>query len=129
VQPDGTVTFGTRTHPADGDAGLIVSTEARAWQLSADPSVKKGFMPVALVPAPRSPFSSGSSVPAPPRRTTPRSTPPGAASRHVHNMAPATQHTESGDFANANIHAFAGTRSRTSREAARALDPALGADG
>ncbi len=59
----GTVTFGTQTYPADGNAGLIVTTRERAAELSRDGSVsvrlvsygqgraEKGFMPTANVPA------------------------------------------------------------------------------
>lgn len=61
----GTVTFGTQTHPADGSAGLIVTTKERAAELSRDPNIvvrvvscgqaraEKGFMPAANVPATR----------------------------------------------------------------------------
>lgn len=61
----GTVTFGTQTHPADGNAGMIVCTKDRADKLSKDPAirirvvsfaearVKKGLMPMAVVPAAR----------------------------------------------------------------------------
>jgi acetyl-CoA acyltransferase len=60
-----TVTFGTQTYPADGNAGLIVTTHDRAAELSRDPNVTirilsygqgradKGFMPMANVPATR----------------------------------------------------------------------------
>ncbi|MCX7169854.1 MAG: thiolase family protein [Proteobacteria bacterium] len=63
VKPDGTVTFGGQTHPADGNAGVIVTSRARAKELSLDPKievellgfgnarVEKGFMPAATVPA------------------------------------------------------------------------------
>ncbi|MBI2976711.1 MAG: thiolase family protein, partial [Chloroflexi bacterium] len=65
VLPNGTVTFGAQTYPADGNAGMIVTTQARAAELSRDPKikiqivsfaqgrVKKGFMPQANVPAAR----------------------------------------------------------------------------
>jgi len=65
VLPDGAHTFGAQTHPADGNAGLIVTTREKAKELSADPSVeirvisygyaraKKGFMAMAVVPAVR----------------------------------------------------------------------------
>ena len=55
--------FGSQTHPADGNAAVIVTTKERAKELSADPSitiqicsygqtrVEKGMMPKALVPA------------------------------------------------------------------------------
>jgi acetyl-CoA acetyltransferase family protein len=59
----GTVTFGTQTYPADGNAGLVVCTEERAKSLSKDPNVtiriagfgdarvEKSHMPKAVVPA------------------------------------------------------------------------------
>lgn len=65
VLPDGTVTFGGQTHPADGNAGLIVTTVDQARALSLDPGidirirafgqarVAAGFMPAAPVPAAR----------------------------------------------------------------------------
>jgi acetyl-CoA acetyltransferase family protein len=61
----GTVTFGTQTYPADGNAGLIVTTRERAAELSRDAGVTvriiaygqgradKGLMPMANVPATR----------------------------------------------------------------------------
>ncbi len=61
--PNGTVTFGTQTYPADGNASLIVSTREKARELSRDPNVeiqilsyaeartKRGFMAMAVVPA------------------------------------------------------------------------------
>ena len=61
----GTVTFGSQTHPADGNAGLVVTTEERARSLALDPAVTvqvlgfgearvgKGLMPMAVVPAAR----------------------------------------------------------------------------
>jgi acetyl-CoA acetyltransferase len=63
AKPNGTVTFGTQTHPADGNAGIIVTTREQARELSADPKieiellsfgqarVEKGFMPMAPIPA------------------------------------------------------------------------------
>lgn len=65
VKPDGTVTFGGQTHPADGNAGMIVTTRARAREFALDPKievellgfgnarVEKGYMPAATVPAAR----------------------------------------------------------------------------
>ncbi len=65
VLPDGSVTFGAQTYPADGNAGMIVAARERAAELSRDPRitvqilsfaqgrVKKGFMPAANVPAAR----------------------------------------------------------------------------
>ncbi|MBM3391829.1 MAG: thiolase family protein [Betaproteobacteria bacterium] len=63
VKPNGTVSFGTQTHPADGNAGVIVTTRERARELSTDQGievellgfgqarVEKGFMPMAPAPA------------------------------------------------------------------------------
>ena len=63
VMPEGTVTFGSQTHPADGNAGCLVTTESYAKELSSDTGVtvrlvssgearvKKGFMAMATVPA------------------------------------------------------------------------------
>lgn len=64
VMPDGTITFGSQTHPADGAAGLVVATKdkAKAWSGGAEPAqllsygtsrVEKGFMAKAVVPAAR----------------------------------------------------------------------------
>lgn len=65
VRPGGTVTFGAQTHPADGSAGLVVTTPQRAAQLSRDAGISirvtafgqsrvdPGFMPEAPVPAAR----------------------------------------------------------------------------
>lgn len=63
VDPEGVVTFGSQTHPADGAAGLIVTTEERARGLSDDgivrllssgfARVEAGMMPMAPVPAAR----------------------------------------------------------------------------
>ena len=60
----GTVTFGSQTHPADGNAGMIICNRGRAAELSKDSvivellsygeaRVEKGFMPAAVVPAAR----------------------------------------------------------------------------
>ena len=63
VKPNGTHTFGTQTHPADGNAGMIVTTRERARELSTDAKIEvellgfgqarvdKGFMPLAPAPA------------------------------------------------------------------------------
>ncbi len=63
VMPDGTVTFGGQTYPADGNAGLIVSTQDKARELSRNPDIEiqllafaegrteKGYMPKANAPA------------------------------------------------------------------------------
>jgi acetyl-CoA acetyltransferase len=59
----GTVTFGTQTHPADGNAGILLADSDRAAELSRNPEIKirilsfgeartrKGFMPLANIPA------------------------------------------------------------------------------
>jgi len=63
VQDGGTVTFGSQTHPADGNAALVVATPDRARELSRDSAIRirlAGFgmartelahMPEATVPA------------------------------------------------------------------------------
>ena len=63
VKEGGTVTFGGQTHPADGAAGMVVTTRDKARELSADPAitikvvsfgqarVEKSFMPAATIPA------------------------------------------------------------------------------
>ncbi len=65
VLEGGTVTFGTQTHPADGNAGLIVTTKEKAAALSRDRNARvrivafgqgraaRGFMAMATVPATR----------------------------------------------------------------------------
>ncbi|MBF0524837.1 MAG: thiolase family protein [Deltaproteobacteria bacterium] len=61
--PGGVITFGAQTHPADGNAGFIVTTKEKAQELSKDKNItvkllsygyaraKKGFMAAAVVPA------------------------------------------------------------------------------
>lgn len=61
--PDGVLTFGAQTHPADGNAGMILTSKARAAELSADRKINiqilsygyaragKGCMPEAPNPA------------------------------------------------------------------------------
>jgi len=63
VKKEGTVTYGGQTYPADGAAGMIVTTAERARELAADPGIAitleafgqartdKGYMPAATVPA------------------------------------------------------------------------------
>ncbi len=63
VIPDGVHTFGSQTHPADGNCGVSVTTREKAKELSADPNVeiqvisygyarsKKGYMAAAVYPA------------------------------------------------------------------------------
>ena len=63
MKPDGTVSFGTQTFPADGNCGLLVATQEKARELSRDKAVtirilsygqgrvRKGFMAEAIIPA------------------------------------------------------------------------------
>jgi len=65
VQPGGTVSFGTQTYPADGNASIVMTTKEKARELSRDPGIeikvvsygearaKKGFMAMSVVPATR----------------------------------------------------------------------------
>ncbi len=65
VMPDGTVTFGSQTHPADGNCGMLLTGRERAVELSRKSQIeiqllsygqgraKKGFMAMATVPAAR----------------------------------------------------------------------------
>jgi acetyl-CoA acetyltransferase len=61
----GSVTFGGQTHPADGNAGIILATAGKARDMGADPGIRvrilgfgsgragKAFMPEATIPAAR----------------------------------------------------------------------------
>jgi len=62
VLPDGTITYGTQTHPADGNCGMIITTKEKAYELSGgekpvqivsfgEARTEKGYMPKAIVPA------------------------------------------------------------------------------
>jgi len=63
VMENGTVTYGTQTYPADGNASIVVTTREKAQELSRDPNAeiqilsyaearsKRGFMAMAIVPA------------------------------------------------------------------------------
>lgn len=63
TKPGCVISFGAQTHPADGNAGMIVTSKEKAEQFSADKNVtiqllsygtsrvRKGFMPVAPTPA------------------------------------------------------------------------------
>lgn len=44
VLPDGVHTFGSQTHPADGNCGVIVTGREKARELSADPAVEIGII-------------------------------------------------------------------------------------
>ncbi|MFC1852753.1 thiolase family protein [candidate division CSSED10-310 bacterium] len=66
---DGTVSFGTQTYPADGNASLIVTSREKAQELSPEKNIeiqlcsyaeartKKGFMALSIVPAARKALS------------------------------------------------------------------------
>lgn len=63
VTEGGTVTYGSQTHPADGNCGVVLTGREQARRLSRDPGIevqvlsfgqsraKRGFMPMAPVPA------------------------------------------------------------------------------
>ncbi|MFX1329451.1 MAG: thiolase family protein [Promethearchaeota archaeon] len=63
VLPEGTVTYGTQTHPGDANCGVIVTTKEKADQLRKRDDVeirivsygehktKKGYMAMAIIPA------------------------------------------------------------------------------
>ena len=63
IMRDGTVTFGGQTFPADGNAGMIITTAEQANEMSSNSDIKiqlisfaqgrtkKGFMPAANIPA------------------------------------------------------------------------------
>lgn len=63
VEPDGVISFGAQTHPADGNCGFIVTTRDKAKALSKDPKIEiqiisygfsrapRGYMAAAPVPA------------------------------------------------------------------------------
>jgi acetyl-CoA acetyltransferase len=65
VLPQGTITFGGQTYPADGNAGMILTSREKARSLSKDPGIEiqvmafaegraqKGYMPMANAPAVR----------------------------------------------------------------------------
>jgi acetyl-CoA acetyltransferase family protein len=64
VQPDGVVSYGSQTHPADGAAGVVITTEGQARDVGVDgpfakvvasgfARVQPGTMPKAPVPAAR----------------------------------------------------------------------------
>jgi acetyl-CoA acetyltransferase len=63
VLPEGTITYGTQTHPADANCGIIVTTKEKAEKLRKREDVeirivsygeyktKKGYMAMSIVPA------------------------------------------------------------------------------
>ncbi|MFX0049720.1 MAG: thiolase family protein [Candidatus Hodarchaeota archaeon] len=70
VLKGGTVTYGTQTHPSDGNCGMILTSRERAQTLSQNKNfeirilsfgqarAKKGYMPMAPVPASQSALKS-----------------------------------------------------------------------
>jgi len=72
VTEGGTLTFGTQTHPADGNAAMVVTDEATSAELSRDKKlpirivsfgdarVDKGMMPKAVVPAAQAALAAAS---------------------------------------------------------------------
>ncbi len=40
IMPDGTITFGSQTHPADGGSAIIAATPEKAQELSSDPGIR-----------------------------------------------------------------------------------------
>lgn len=68
--PEGTVTFGSQTHPADGNAGMVLTRNPQPDDMSPSPEIRielisygegrapKGFMPTAPVPAARQALAS-----------------------------------------------------------------------
>ena len=44
VMPDGTVTFGGQTHPADGSAAIVVATPDKCREMSSDANVRIGIL-------------------------------------------------------------------------------------
>ena len=86
VLPDGSITYGGQTHPADGSAGMLMTTAARARELSRRPEIgvevlafgqsrtETGYMPQAPSRPPGARWTGpGSSPPTctRSRRTTP----------------------------------------------------------
>ena len=70
VQANGTVTFGTQTYPADGNAGVVITTREKSRGMSRDRNIeiqvlayaearaKRGFMAMAVVPAAQNALAS-----------------------------------------------------------------------
>ena len=51
VMPDGTVTFGGQTHPADGSAAIVVATPEKCREMSSDSNVRIGILGFGLARA------------------------------------------------------------------------------
>ncbi len=70
VKADGTITYGGQTHPADGNAGMVVCSKAQARELSGDAGIgirilgfgqsraEPGYMPEAPIGAARAAMAS-----------------------------------------------------------------------
>ena len=56
ILPEGTVTYGTQTHPADGNCGIIVTTKDKAKQLSKNENIEVQVLSYGeMVPSTRPP--------------------------------------------------------------------------
>jgi len=53
VVPGGVITFGSQTHPADGNCGFIVTTREKAKELSVDPNVEIQIVSYGFARAPK----------------------------------------------------------------------------
>ena len=53
VEPGGVHSYGAQTHPADGNAGFILTTREKAKELSADPKVEIQFVSYGFARAPK----------------------------------------------------------------------------
>jgi acetyl-CoA acetyltransferase len=51
VVPDGTVTYGGQTHPADGSAAIVVATPDKCREMSADKTIRIGILGFGLARA------------------------------------------------------------------------------
>ncbi|ADI01361.1 MULTISPECIES: thiolase family protein [Syntrophothermus] len=49
MEPGGVLTFGSQTHPADGNCGIIVTTQEKAKELSSDPNITVQILSYAVV--------------------------------------------------------------------------------
>jgi acetyl-CoA acetyltransferase len=53
IIPGGVLTFGSQTHPADGNCAVIVTTKQKAQELSADPKVEVQVLSYGYARAPK----------------------------------------------------------------------------
>ena len=63
VEPDGVISFGAQTHPADGNCGFIVTTREKAKALSKDPKIEMQIISYGFSRAPRG-YMAAAPVPA-----------------------------------------------------------------